>query len=216
MVLAAVLGLLFGFVGSIPVAGPISALVVTRGLEGRFRSGVWIAVGGGLVEALYALLAFWGFSTFLADYPIITPISRGGGAVVLLVLGVTFWRRQTAEDSGASEADVPPPRDHAWQSFALGAWICAINPTLIATWTAVVTTVHGSGLVDFEGRMAIPFAIGCAVGIAGWFLTLLAIIRRYRDSFSNAVLRRLMKVVAVFLVAVGLWFAWRFVQDLAS
>ena len=63
MALAALLGFAFGWVGSIPVAGPVSALVVARGLEGRFSSGVWIAIGGGLVEALYAASSLVSYST---------------------------------------------------------------------------------------------------------------------------------------------------------
>lgn len=204
MVLAAVLGFVFGWVGSIPVAGPISALVVTRGLEGRFSSGVWIAVGGGVVEALYALLAFWGFSTYLAAYPILVPISRGAGAVVLIALGVVFLTKRDTEPR-----DVPEGRDAPVASFALGAWICAINPTLVATWTGVVTVLHGSGLVELRGAMAWPFAVGCALGIAGWFVTLLALIRRYRERFSEAVLRRVMRGVGGLLVIGGLWFVWR-------
>ncbi|MEQ9319298.1 MAG: LysE family transporter [Polyangiaceae bacterium] len=206
MALAALLGFAFGWVGSIPVAGPVSALVVARGLEGRFSSGVWIAIGGGLVEALYALFAFWGFSTYLAAYPILVPISRGAGAVVLIALGVSFLRGREP-DAG----EIPDRDDAPWASFALGAWICAINPTLIATWTAVVTALHGSGLVALETTMAVPFAIGCAVGIAGWFVTLLAVIRRYRERFSEAVLGRLMRGVGALLIVGGAWFAWRLV-----
>jgi len=206
MALAAVLGFLFGWVGSIPVAGPISALVVTRGLEGRYRSGAWIAIGGGIVEAVYALFAFWGFSTYLARYPILVPISRGTGAVVLLALGVTFIGKRDPEPK-----EVPLARDSAWGSFALGAWICAINPTLLATWTAVVTTLHGSGLIVFDRGMAWPFALGCALGIAGWFVTLLALIRRYRERFSQTILRRIMRGVGVLLIVGGLWFVWRLV-----
>ena len=46
MLLAALIGLALGFFGSVPVAGPIAALVVSRGVQSRFRSGVFIALGG--------------------------------------------------------------------------------------------------------------------------------------------------------------------------
>jgi threonine/homoserine/homoserine lactone efflux protein len=45
------LGFAFGFVGSIPVAGPIAALVLSRGLEGRARSALSLAAGAALAEA---------------------------------------------------------------------------------------------------------------------------------------------------------------------
>ena len=66
-------GVVFGTLGSIPVAGPISALVVTRGIQGRFRAANYIALGGALPEAVYAFLVFWGFSNFVDDYPLVQP-----------------------------------------------------------------------------------------------------------------------------------------------
>ena len=208
MFVAALLGFVFGWLGSVPVAGPIAALVVTRGIAGRMRSGAFIALGGGIAEALYAFLAFWGFSTYLTRYPIIVPISRAGGAIVLLVLGITFLVKPTSEQS----VDDYAPRDSAWGSFALGAWICLINPTLIATWSAVVTTLYSTEAIDFDSGQALPFAVGCALGIAGWFLTLLGLIRRYRERFSRATLAKVVRVIGALLLVLATWFAWRFVQ----
>jgi threonine/homoserine/homoserine lactone efflux protein len=207
---ALLLGFAAGWLASIPVAGPISALVVARGIEGRFRAGAFIALGGGLVEALYAFLAFWGFSTFLADYPIIEPISQAGGAVVLLVLGVAFLRKRVSKPQISRSTG-----DSAWGSFALGAWICAINPTLIATWSAFVTTVHGSGLVDLrEGATALPFAVGCAAGISGWFLTLLSGIRRHRNRFREETLGRVVQGIGIVLLLTSAWFVYKLARTL--
>lgn len=208
MFLASLFGFLLGFVGSVPVAGPISALVVERGVQGRFKAGAFIALGGGVVEAIYAFLAFWGFSTFLSEYPIIVPISRGVGAVVLLVLGLSFLLKKP------SDPEAPRAyRDSKRGSFLLGAWICAINPTLIATWSAAVTTLYSSGVISFEeGGHALPFALGCATGISSWFLLLLAIIRRYRQRFSPHALARLVNAIGVLLLGLSIWFAVRFVR----
>ncbi len=88
MLSALLAGFLFGFIGSMPVAGPIAGLVLSRGLQGRFASGANIAVGAALAEAAYACLAFWGFSTLLADHGWIDPLpgrrlrlERSGGIV---------------------------------------------------------------------------------------------------------------------------------------
>ncbi|MEZ4443334.1 MAG: LysE family transporter [Polyangiaceae bacterium] len=205
--LAASIGFAAGWLGSIPVAGPISALVVTRGLEGRFRSGLFISLGAGLVEALYALLAFWGFSTYLARYPLVTPVSRAGGAIVLFALAVTFYRRPPP--SPLRE----PPKAAALGSFFLGATICALNPTLIATWTAVVASLHGAGL-HLTPDAALPFAVGCALGIAGWFVTLLLLLRRYRTLLSGSRLAWVMRGVSLLLFATAVWFCWQIYRDI--
>lgn len=211
MLTAALFGFGLGWLGSIPVAGPISALVVTRGIQGRFRAGSFIALGAGLAEALYAFLAFWGFSTFLADYPIIEPISGAAAALILFVLGVSFARTKSME---AKTKELP--RDSALGSFTLGAMLCLLNPTLIATWGATVTTLYSAKVVDFSSAQAAPFAVGVSLGIAGWFLTLLWLIRRYKDRFTTAALTRLVRGVGVLLIGLALFFAVRFVQYLMA
>lgn len=206
MLTLALIGFVVGWVGSIPVAGPISALVLTRGIQGRFRAGVFIALGGGVVEALYAFVAFYGFSTFLTDYPIIKPISSAAGAIVLVVLGVIFLRKQSEEPESKY-----PLRESAVRNFLLGAWICAINPALIATWTAFTTTLYASDFVEVTSDHAIPFAIGCALGISGWFMVLLLLVRKYRARFSHETLAKVVRVIGGLLIALALWFAYRFV-----
>ena len=211
MILAFILGFAFGFIGSIPVAGPISALVLSRGLAGRFRSGAFIAVGGALAEAGYAFLAFWGFSAFLARYAFIVPVSRALAAVILTALAISFLRmKNVATAGGQARADT------AWASFTLGFTITALNPTLIATWTAVVTTLYSTDLLSFSTGKAYPFAAGTLSGIAIWFLTLLGLIRAYKDRFSPRTLTVILRVVGVMLLGTAGWFLYRFVQYLLA
>ena len=54
MLAAAAFGLCFGFVGSVPIAGPVSALVFRCGIDGRFKRGQGIAIGAAVAEAGYA------------------------------------------------------------------------------------------------------------------------------------------------------------------
>jgi arginine exporter protein ArgO len=78
----------------------------------------------------------------------------------------------------------------------------------------VVTTLHASGLLDLEGAQALPFGAGALAGIAGWFLLLLGIIRRFRGRFSRAALTRTVRVIGALLLLLAGWFALRFVQYL--
>ncbi len=206
MLTLALIGFAVGFIGSVPVAGPISALVLTRGIQGRFRAGAFIALGGAVAEALYAFLAFYGFSTYLTAYPIIKPLSAAAGAIVLTVLGVTFLRKTPeAPDSKL------PARESASRNFLLGVWICVMNPALIATWTAFTTTLYASEVVDVTNAHAAPFAAGCALGIATWFLVLLWLVRRYRDRFSHDTLAQVVRVIGALLLLLAAWFLYRFV-----
>ena len=98
-------GFAFGFLGSMPVAGPIALLVVTLVLDGAFRRAVFVSAGAAVAEGGYAFLAFWGFSSFLADYEFVIPASRGVAALILTGIGVALIRRKPA---------TAPPLKRSW------------------------------------------------------------------------------------------------------
>jgi threonine/homoserine/homoserine lactone efflux protein len=208
MFIAALIGFLFGFVGSMPVAGPIAVLVFARGIENRFRSGFAIAMGGALAEGVYACLAFWGFSQLLARYSFILPASRAVAAGILIGLGVVFLRKKTVQK------EAPKTREGFGGGFALGFTITALNPTLIATWSAASATLFSTGLVSFESHLAIPFGISAILGIVVWFGLLLYLVHRFRGRFSQHTLTKIIRVMGVFVIVIGLWFAVLFVRGL--
>ena len=200
-------GFLIGFVGSMPIAGPIAALVFASGVEGRPDRGLFIALGGAVAEAAYAYLAFWGFSELLAHHGWIDPVSRALGAVVLLALGLRFVLRPYEPPATGSDASPSAGRK---RSFALGLTITALNPSLIATWSAAVTMVFSLGVVEFDATRALPFSLGATVGIVTWFLLLLMLLGRFRTSFGPQSLRRVLRGTGVFLILLGIVFAVRF------
>ncbi len=206
MLIAALIGFGFGFLGSVPVAGPVSILVFSRGLEDRARSAMFLSLGAALVESAYAFLAFWGFAALLAAHPWIEPISRGMAAALLIGLGLGFalQRREPAA------VDAPAPADGSTRGFLLGVTITALNPTLIVTWGGAVTMLHSSDLLAFDGGRALPFAVGVCLGIFAWFTALLALLARFRRRFDRASLDRVVRIMGVLLVLFGLYFAVRF------
>jgi len=211
MLIAALIGFAFGFFGSVPVAGPISALVVSRGVHNRYRSGAFIALGGGIAEAVYAFLAFWGFSTYLARYPLVVPISHALAGVILTALGISFLRYRLQERS-ARDTET----EAAWPSFLLGFTITALNPTLIATWTAVVTTLFSMEVIVMTSSQSIPFAFGACAGIAGWFWLLLWLIRRNKSRLSRRGLERVVRAIGALLIWLAAYFIGRFSQHLMT
>jgi threonine/homoserine/homoserine lactone efflux protein len=206
VLLTVLVGFAFGYLGSMPVAGPISVLVLHLGLAHDPRHALHVAVGGAVAEGLYALVAFWGLSTVLAAYPVILPASRLVGALLLLALGLVMVLRRVR---GASPAEPPRPGRGRKRSLALGFLVTALNPTLIVTWSAAVGALHATGLVDMERKAALPFAGSVAVGIIAWFLTLLWLVAKWRTRMSLAAMTRFMKLMGAALVAAGAWMAVR-------
>lgn len=52
LLLPLVAGYCFGFLGSVPIAGPTSAMVLKLGIQGKYQSALTIAVGGAISEAV--------------------------------------------------------------------------------------------------------------------------------------------------------------------
>lgn len=204
-----VVGLLCGFLGSIPVAGPISALVLHRGLSRRYASAVWIGWGGAIAEGLYALVTFFGFAKYLTKYPWIDTASRGLAAVILFALGISFMRYKTK-----TSEEPEKKADSALQSFGLGFTITALNPTLIATWAAMAVMLASAGM-EMTPIDAVPFSAGAVVGIGGWFSAFVWILRRYGERFRPKTLERVVRTIGLAVVGLSVWFVVRFIQALS-
>lgn len=226
MLLPLLIGFAFGYIGSIPVAGPISVLVLNLGLAHDPRHALYLAVGGALAEGLYALLAFWGLSAMLARYPMVLPGSRAAGAAILLALGLVMLLRKVrgSAPAGATAGADPQGRTPATsnprtpngnkRSFALGFLITAINPTLLVTWTAAVTGLNATGLLAMDRSEALPFAAAACIGIVAWFLTLLWLVAKWRSRLSLESMGRFIKGMGAALVGLGAWMAVRALQKL--
>ncbi|MGB0590049.1 MAG: LysE family translocator [Myxococcota bacterium] len=189
-----------------PIAGPIAALVFARALQGRAREGLHIAVGAAVAETIYAGLAFWGFAELLQRYTWLEALSNMVAAVVLFTLGVIFTRYKATD---APEDVSKPTRSGA--GFLVGFTIMALNPTLLATWTAASATLLSSGFVTLGPSHAVPFSLGALVGIILWFATLLRLVTRFRDRFSYATLTKVIRVMGWLLIGLAAVFVWRLV-----
>lgn len=93
--------------------------------------------------------------------------------------------------------------------FLLGLTLTALNPALIATWTAVLTAACSLDLVRLDAAAALPFSLGACSGITVWFATLLAFLGRFRARMSGGALDRARRGMAVTLLLLGLALAAR-------
>lgn len=201
MVSVAIAGLIFGFFGSMPLAGPISVLVFSRGVQGRLKTGFFTSIGASLAESIYAFAAFWGLSALLEEFPAIEPWSRGLAAVLLTYVGISLVR-----EKGLPKAQ--EGRERKRHAVLVGFLVTALNPTLLATWTAATTTLLASGWIPFKPVYAWPFAGGVLLGDIAWYSLLLRLTGLYRSRVGMQALITTIRVTGALLIALGFYFAW--------
>lgn len=208
MILAALVGFVLAFVGSIPMSGPVAALFLSRALGGERRAALLIGVGSALVEALYALGAALLLPRLVARTREIVLGSLGLGAVVVLTLGAILLVRprllERTSEGGAR------------RGFVQGALSSLFNPTLVATWTLAVGALYANDLLRDETGVALAFAAGVAAGSVGWLSFVLLLGALFHIRPTEALRQRALRLVGTLMLASGVFLAVRFVTTLFS
>ena len=206
MILALLCGATFGFISAVPIAGPVSAVIFSRGMRGKYAEGRGIALGAGLSEACYAFLAFWGFGRFLAELRLAIAIANAVAAVLLFALGIYFFRSKKMRKPIADSKTNPAKEQRA---FFLGAGISAVNPSLIATWTVTASTLYSMKLFTYSTLHSAVFSISVWVGIVTWFTIMLKIMEKHRNEINPKILDWGLKIIGLLLLALSFWMLFK-------
>jgi threonine/homoserine/homoserine lactone efflux protein len=197
--LSALLGFVLGFIGSVPLAGPIAFMVLRKGMLGQFRAGRAVALGGTLAEGIYCLLAVLGMERLLLAYPVLDVFTRWVGALVLMGLGLVFiiTRKEIEHDT------VKVHDDSAFGGpFLAGFAVSALNPTLLLTWSGAVAAVHAvAGTMAGWHRWLFPVAV--SAGVYLWFVLMLAAMRHWHGRFGARTMHQFMRLCGWLLLAAG-------------
>ncbi|KAE9362443.1 hypothetical protein PF008_g36 [Phytophthora fragariae] len=209
LLLPLVAGFVFGFLGSVPVAGPTSAMVLKLGIQGKYTAGMTIAVGGAISEATYAGIAFWGFGSFLAGAKFLLPVSKVLGAIMFTLIGLVFLK---ADMKPSLDSDVEAshgkaarrPQGEVLKNILMGLTMSGINPALLASYTGAIASVYGTGMLEFTLFLAVVFAIGVCCGVSTWFYLLLSLLKKYKQRLQNHTIDLIMRGLGCFLLTLGL------------
>jgi threonine/homoserine/homoserine lactone efflux protein len=201
MMTAASWGFLLGWLGSMPIAGAVSVFVVQRGLAGRLRNGLAMAIGAALLEGAWCLLVLTGAGRLLERWPVTADIARIAGGVLVTGLGIYFLRRHTSLPIGGQGPVAPRRRLH--EEFRTGLLLVGANPLVPLNWLALVTAAVPFGLDP--GRHALQFAMGVTCGVIAWFAALLWLLSGVRHRLGARSLDRIMHVLGAILLLGGLF-----------
>src|SRR5690606_24705799 len=113
------------FMGSVPMTGPLAALVLERAMAGARKSATLIAVSGSLVEGAIAGALATFVPALLAHSAALVRAAGFAGACILLLVGSLLAAAPQALSQLASKNDT--------FSLRAGFLTTALNPTLLAT-----------------------------------------------------------------------------------
>jgi threonine/homoserine/homoserine lactone efflux protein len=160
------------------MTGPLALLVLDRIIAAQRRAALWIALAGALVEGTIAAGVALLLPLVLRHSEAIVLRARLSGSFVIFAVGITLTIRPELLRSIKT--------DRKRQSFAAGFLTTALNPTLLATWTVAVTTLHTNGWLATGSGTWLAFGVGVGGGALAWFVLLLFVARRAQRGAQTA------------------------------
>ncbi len=140
LITMAIVGLLTGFIFSMPIAGPISILVTSNALKGRVRKGNLIAIGASFADFVYVYIGVFGVTKLYPFFKPFMPYILGVGSVFIIYIGYRVIKSklemETLEEPGPLlEKPLMDKRIQKHKGgFYTGFMVNFLNPTLIFGW----------------------------------------------------------------------------------
>ncbi len=188
-------GVVLGLVLAAPV-GPIGLLCIRRTLERGIFVGIGTGLGAAVADAFYAAVAAFGISAVMSLlYGYDWQIRLFGGVFMIVAGAYGFWKAvppKSTTETGA--ADIIG-------ATASGLILTLTNPVTIIAILAVVATFGGHPQ-HLEAGLLVT---GVFFGSLLWWLFLCAITRLIRHSLSERTIIRMNQIMALLLLALGLW-----------
>jgi threonine/homoserine/homoserine lactone efflux protein len=126
-----IIGFTSGFIFAMPIAGPISILVTSNALKGKRRFCNRTALGGGIVEFFYVLVAVYGMALLFSTYSSIIPYLFLIGGAFLLIVGIKVYASKLElKDIEKSGKEIKKSIDENKGGLRTGIIINLTNPSL--------------------------------------------------------------------------------------
>ena len=142
LITISIAGLIAGFVFSMPVAGPISILVISNALKGRLKYCNLLTIGAALADLVYVFIAVYGLTRFYSWYKPAFPYLMGACSLFIIFIGYTIFRTKINPENIDDKIHLPERiNKEARGGFVTGLLVNLINPTLFFGWltTSFVT-----------------------------------------------------------------------------
>jgi threonine/homoserine/homoserine lactone efflux protein len=129
-----IVGLLAGFIFSMPIAGPISILVTSNAIEGRVRYCNLVTIGASIADFVYVFIAIFGLTKFYSLYKPAIPYLLAAGALFLLYIGYKTIKTKIDLEHLEDKQITEKIKKKEKGAFYTGFMINFLNPTLFIGW----------------------------------------------------------------------------------
>jgi threonine/homoserine/homoserine lactone efflux protein len=129
-------GLVVGFIFSMPIAGPVSILITSHGLQGQLRYCFTAALGASIIDFLVCFVAVHGFTRLLGLFADGIPYILFGGSIVLFIVGWKIvkarfdFEHMDIKQTGLRRILKKQEKSGFWTGLLLNA----SNPSLFIGW----------------------------------------------------------------------------------
>jgi threonine/homoserine/homoserine lactone efflux protein len=137
LITISLVGLLAGFILSMPVAGPISILITSNALKGRRRYCNLATVGASFADFVYVFIAVFGLTKLYSYYKPFIPYLFSAGAVFLILVGYKIFRSKIDIEHLDDKSHLTEKiKKKSRGGFYTGFMLNFLNPSLFLGWLA--------------------------------------------------------------------------------
>jgi len=128
-----IVGIIAGIIFSMPVAGPVSIIIVSKAFEGKLRFCTRTAIGASIVEFVYVFIVVYGIATLFQFYQPIIPYLLLIGAIFVIFVGIKIIRGKLDFDALNTEKVITDKMENRG-GMRTGIVLNLTNPSLFIGW----------------------------------------------------------------------------------
>ena len=129
----AVVGFIAGVIFSMPIAGPVSIIIVSKAFEGKLRFCNRTAIGASIVEFFYVFVVVYGINALFLYYQPAIPYLIMIGAVFVIFVGLRISRRKI-DFKKLNPSGIITGKIENRGGMRTGIILNLTNPTLFIGW----------------------------------------------------------------------------------
>ena len=210
---AAFLGVISGFLASIPV-GPINVSIINEGAKRGFRWAMLIGLGAILMETIYCALAFAGFSGLFTS-PLLRASIELLSFLATLFFGIKYLLVRDLPSTTPSVERVEH-RLHPHTAFMIGFVRVLGNPGVLLFWITLSATFTSHEWIDNTWVSKGACVMGMTLGASAWFIFLSFVVSLGHGKFSAKTLVRMSHASGACLLIGAVIIGVRLVRLLAT